>query len=182
MNCPNCNKKIEKEYMHCPECGININAYKERKKLFSEIKSSIFLAVLSTLLILGYPSMQYVNTNVSDISLKEFLSSNSKEVVNCSKISDDKEISISLTFKEDQLEQYEVVYNYKDNKNIEEDKDNLSKYSNETGYIALQEENKLSYIVETRSIINEQIYDMDGVKLNYQDNLISLKELGYTCK
>ena len=182
MRCPKCNEKTELDYKYCKSCGVNINEYKEREKLFSDIRYSFFLGVVSTLLILGYPCMQFININVQDISVKDFLASNSKETISCTKKLNDKEISINLEFKDKELQKYEVIYNYSDTTNLEQEKDKLSQYSNETGYIALQEENRLSYIVEPRSIINEEIYDMDGIKLDYQENIDSLKELGYNCK
>ena len=182
MKCPKCDTRLEEGYIHCPDCGVNVKEYKERIKLFDDIRASIFLAVVSTALILGYPTYEYLESSVN-VSLKEFLSSNTREKMECSKSFDEYEKTITLNYNDNELENYEVKYNFTDTTNYNEERKNLLRFLYETGFTTTaNNKDELTYSVDLRSIVNEEIYDIDNIKLNYKENIDSLVGNGYICK
>ena len=40
----------------------------------------------------------------------------------------------------------------------------------------------LSYYVETRSVVNDLIYDIDNINLNYNEEYLVLDKEGFICK
>ena len=167
MKCPKCKSKLKKEYKYCYSCGLNIS----RNKLTSEIKSSIVLAVISMLIITGYPAIEYFKDTTSFVSLKTLFSSNPIETVLCNEENDNYVLDYDLKYKDKELKNYNVNYNFKSADSFNEYRTKLAKFKYETGIniIANDITNQISYVVDTISVVNDEIYDFNEIKYDYDE-------------
>ncbi len=177
MKCPKCNSKIKKEYKYCYSCGINVKEYNENKRLMSDIKVTIFFAIISMTLITGYPAVEYFKETTNFVALKSLFSSNSIETISCNDKNDDYVVDYNLNYKNKILKDYTIDYEFKSALKYNEYKIKLAKFSFETGItISVNDEtNQISYAVEPISVVNDEIYDFNEIKLDYNEMLANRK-------
>lgn len=171
MKCPKCNSKMKKEYKYCYSCGINVREYNDKKRLVSDIRASIFLGIVSMALVTGYPAIQYFKETTTFVPLKTFFSNNSVETILCSDENNDYKVDYDLKYKDNDLKNYSIDYSFKNTESYDEYKNKLSKFNFETGMniVANDITNQISYTVDTISIVNDEIYDFNEIKTNYNE-------------
>ena len=185
MKCPRCNCKLDRKYKYCYDCGVNVKEYSDSKRLRKDIRASVFLSIISLLLIIGYPTYEYFAPRIHGISIQGLLSSNTKKVsLECTKDTSEYTAYYDMQYTEGNLEQYKIEYKFNNEELFNNHKNKLENFKNETGIkMAFDISNiSLSYYVETRSVVNDLIYDIDNVNINYNEESLVLETEGFICK